>query len=220
MPSFDRSRYKVVKPDSSRALPIQASHRWVFAHHPLSWEVADIDGRPRWIPRLRRLTIMPGANGVDKRGDDREYLFTLTQNGWTVIENGGPAGVYADEVIARNGTAWLDRWCTPHEYAPGRVKIRRTDEQRAEFQAWCADLVDVGALPEPDPVLLEEVCERFEDMHIRRMLSQETMPAVAIKLERARAKLARMRAASLRAEAEAKPKPKPRRRRSKAASNA
>jgi hypothetical protein len=214
MPSFDRDRFRVVKPDSSRALPISAGHRWIFAHHPLSWEVADIDGTARWVPKLRRIPVVPGANGVRKGGDDREMLYALQRNGWTVIENGGAAGVYADECIARNGTVWLDRWCTPHEFAPGRVKIRRTDEQREEYQRWCADLVDAGALPEPDPVLLEEVCERYEDTHIRRHLSREMEPSIARKLERARATLAKMREASLRAPELAE---KPKRRRARAA---
>jgi hypothetical protein len=209
MPSFEKDRYRVVKPDSSRALPLNRGPRWVFAHHPLSWEVHDVDGGPRWVPKLRRIPVVPGSNGVRKGGDDRELMFSLQQNGWTVIENGGPAGVYADECIARNGTIWLDRWCTPHEYAPGRCKIRRTDDQRQEFVQWCAGLVDAGALPEPDPVLLEEVCERFHDTHIRRHLSRETVPSVAAQLVKARAEHARMLAASLRsAQAEEKPAPK------------
>ena len=214
MPSFDRDRFRVVKPDSSRTLPIPAEPRWVYAHHPMRWEVHDIDGVARWVPLLQAVPILPGANGVRSNGDDRDMLFALQRNGWTIIENGGPAGVYADECIARGGTVWLNRWSTPHEYAPGRVKIRRTDEQREAFIRWCANLVDVGALPEPDPVLLEEVCERYEDIHIRRLLSRELEPTIARKLEKERAELERMRGASLRAP---EPAEKPKRRRAAAA---
>ena len=63
-------------------------------------------------------------------------------------------------------------------------------------------------------MLLEEVCERYEDTHIRRHLSREMEPSIARKLERARATLAKMREASLRAP---EPAEKPKRRRARAA---
>lgn len=200
MPSFDRETAKVNRPSSGRGLPLRASPRWVYAAHPLSWEVQDVDGVDRWVPRLRLLTIRPGVNGVNKNGDTRDYFFALQNEGWTIIDNGGPAGEYQDEVYCKTGgTAWLDRWCTPHEYAPGRVKIRRTEEQRAAFAKWRAGLVDAGALPKPDPILLEEVIERYEDTHIRRNLSRELEPSIGIKIEKARAAVERMRGAKVEA---------------------
>ena len=199
MAQFETKRFRIQKPDAHKVLPIPAGDRWIFGHHPESWEVEEIDGVDRWVPVLRRFMVTPGCNGVRENGDSSKMEYRFSRDGWTFIENGGKAGEYAYECAARGGSVWLDVWVTPHEFAPGKVKRVMTDDKRAEYIGWRAALVDNGAIDEPDHFLLEHVMELFEDNHITRHIARMGDVAVATKVAIAQKRLDRMKGAVLHA---------------------
>jgi len=199
MPSFSPDRFRVERTESARVLPVPASHRWIYAHHPEGWEVAEVDGADRWVPSLRRFRLVPGVNGTDMHGNSSKLQYRFGQLGWTFIENGGPAGTYSFECAARGGFVWLDKWTTINEYVPGKVKKVMTPEARADFNLWRAGLVDSGALKAPEPFMLEHICETYHDTHIDRLAALAGNVAVDRKVVKAEKMYARMLAASLEA---------------------
>lgn len=157
-------------------LNVQPNHPFWLVHwkgRPGSWDVADIDGKPVWLPVLNAYPIVEGANGVRTLGKGESpskrienALVKLQTEGAILVEPGVPVdgavlppGVdvgpgYLRETDCRGGKFYHHAWDIPRNPLPGRPRVPNVDRER--FDRWRLSLVTSGVIPLPDPQVIED----------------------------------------------------------------
>ena len=200
MATFDRAAHVLPPTAAATRLPLEGGNVWYYAAHPGAWDVVEIDGATRWVPKMRKLPFKKGANGINNDGAIGAYMQWLTANGWQVVGNNpNPSHWlhYADMLPGRGGNVMIDVWTTIHQPSANKVKLRREPEQVEEFNRWRARLVDEGVVKAPEPITIDDLIDDYEQQRVKRLMGKDQKPIIVERLEQARAELARMRAASL-----------------------
>lgn len=198
MPRFDKEANRVATTATIEVLPVLGGRLWQYAHAPNAWEVAEVDGVTRWLPVLRKLPFVKGANGVRHNGDTGQFETALTARGWTILRNNpNPKHIlhYADAYPAVGGNVLVDRFTEIYKISPRKCRMRMEPDGRAEYDRWRAALVDQGYIEPPQEIVIEDIVDEYESRTVRRLMGKEQKPIIAEKLEAARAKLAVMRSA-------------------------
>lgn len=160
----------------SAAVAAKPNAPFLLVHHEArrgSWEVADVDGKPVWLPVLLESRMVPGANGfatVDRGGRPEkmwEGAVVNFQRGGSIVlkPDAEHAGVkYLTSQPAkdpRNGASgnhwhlWCETVKVPR-HAEGKVRVIR---DHAAYNAWRAKLVLDGIIPHPEEEVTDWVRE-------------------------------------------------------------
>lgn len=204
MATFDKSTHRAQRTQAGSFLPVPASNNWLFMWRATDYEVATVNGVDRWVPRLSRQPLVKGVNGIRENGDASLFYAFLQSNGWNILENAARDDDpmhYADRYNARpdntgRTTVMIDRWTDIHRVG-NEVRIRRSDEQAQAFDEWRAWLIDSGRIPPVDPIIVEDICEKFYEHAVRRLMRKQQTPEVAERLEQNKAFHARMKKAHI-----------------------
>ena len=178
-------------------LPMRAEPDFTLGHYPTEWEMVETENGLEWLPRLKKLALVPGVNGVrqTRNGvDDRIARTTYTDQGWTLI----PRDLgYVTAYPTTSGTTYLLTWDRPKRLG-NRCIVKHNAFRRS--------LIEDGVIERPDPDALEAIAERLRRT-IARNEKNAHIAGVAEKIEADRELLAAMRE---------EPKPKKRGRKTKA----
>lgn len=196
------------------AVAAKPNSPFMLVHHEArrgSWEVADVDGKPVWLPVLLESRMVPGANGfatVDRGGRPEKMWEGAVVN----FQRGGSIVLKPDAEICgvrylksqpatdpRNGASgqhwhlWCETVKVPR-HAEGKVRVIR---DLAVYNAWRAKLVLDNVIPHPEEDVTDwvrESAQRDLDAALALRAPAEIRdPAVAA----AKAALARIEAAKL-----------------------
>ena len=146
-----------------------------------------------WLPGLGYMRGDPGCGGVDKGGDDVFARVEVQRRGWNVLpwdvladmRGGWP---YIKQYDCRGGVYHCEFWETPR-FVGNRMMESATDaEGRREF---LRELMRVGIIPPPDPVLLSSKVEA-ERAQLQRILNQPPSAGQAQAQERYEGQVAAM----------------------------
>lgn len=163
---------------------------FVLAHFPTEWELVEEDGDYWWLPRLKKLGISGGVNGVrvdrgrvqfaNAKTDYEARGFTLISEDSVIQAGPGnlPEGGYRVEYPGTNGKVHLCRWDVP-KVLGGQVIIKTCAKTHNAFRR---SLVEQGIIGQPDPDALEIVTERMRT-RIARKAKQAHIPAVKAEIE-------------------------------------
>ena len=172
----------------STVLPMRRTPDFTLGHYPTEWEMVETENGLEWLPRLKKLALVPGVNGVrqTRNGvDDRIARTTYADRGWTLIPR--ELG-YVTAYPTTSGTTYLLTWDVPKRL--GNQCILKHDGPG--YNAFRRSLIVDGIIERPDPDALEAITER-----LRRTISRNEKNAhlagVADKLEADRELLAAMR---------------------------
>ena len=169
-------------------LPMRAEPDFTLGHYPTEWEMVETENGLEWLPRLKKLALVPGVNGVrqTRNGvDDRIARTTYTDQGWTLI----PRDLgYVTAYPTTSGTTYLLTWDRPKRL--GNRCIVKHDDQG--FNAFRRSLIEGGVIERPDPDALEAIAERLRRT-IARNEKNAHIAGVAEKIEADRELLAAMR---------------------------
>ncbi|TXH50965.1 MAG: hypothetical protein E6Q97_19350 [Desulfurellales bacterium] len=129
-------------------LPAYASEHPYFTllYHPLRW--GWLSGR--WLPILRKLSLTPGSQNVDKQGDPSMAIAVESQQGWIAVPHTVlPGEDYVVAYAARGGLAHFSRW-EKLKLLGGRLTTSSDEHGYADYlERVCARL---GWTPDPDVV--------------------------------------------------------------------
>ena len=164
-------------------LPARPTPKFVYCHHPNSWEFhADLG----WIPRVKKIPLIPGVNGCRKGPSGAQPVLTrLRSDGWIVLDEDGPVVRTGDDgdLVRDNGylykwegtggPIYQDAWTRPSVIGVGpSAKVDWTSQyDREGFAAWRAMLRDKGMVPAATPAVLAEAC-KVQERRSRRRLSE------------------------------------------------
>ena len=169
-------------------LPMRAEPDFTLGHYPTEWEMVETENGLEWLPRLKKLALVPGVNGVrqTRNGvDDRIARTTYTDQGWPLI----PRDLgYVTAYPTTTGTTYLLTWDRPKRL--GNRCIVKHDDQG--FNAFRRSLIEGGVIERPDPDALEASAERLRRT-IARNEKNAHIAGVAEKIEADRELLAAMR---------------------------
>lgn len=215
--------------DVGMQLPLgQAGFPFIYKHHPRSWCLGEVDGKPVLLPELARVILEPGCGVVRQRRRDEteestwhDQIRAIERDGETVImakddvpaaclPSGVPPGKYRRKVQVRDivsreaGVQYVTAWDIPLPSIPGEPLGFETD--RVAFDRWRLHLVSSGAIARPTPQVLREVVDRA----VRRAdrVKATLWPTNEVKLERvaeAEAELTAARTAAVNSTKPAKP---------------
>ncbi|MBT7101757.1 hypothetical protein HN937_30550 [Candidatus Poribacteria bacterium] len=128
-----------------------------YKWHPARWSVF----AGEWLPQLGRLYADPGVANVSDGGGMKTAWSEANARGWhkiphaavRLVDEGRDTYVKAFDV--RQGTGigkhHMSIFETPKQI--GSRVIIKTDEER--YRSWLRALVDTGAIPAPDPDILD-----------------------------------------------------------------
>jgi len=169
-------------------LPMRAEPDFTLGHYPTEWEMVETENGLEWLPRLKKLALVPGVNGVrqTRNGvDDRIARTTYTDQGWTLI----PRDLgYVTAYPTTSGTTYLLTWDRPKRLG-NRCIVKHDDQGFNDFRR---SLIEGGVIERPDPDALEAIAERLRRT-IARNEKNAHIAGVAEKIEADRELLAAMR---------------------------
>ena len=163
-------------------LPGWPRPKFIYAHSPMSWEWSV--EHERFLPRLKRINIMPGTSGIRKgAGGHAPMIANLQSQGWTVLpddmqviytDEGGKLAKDTHYMVAyqgRRGTTYADVWERPVVIGGGAsASVDWSSLYDVDgFNAWRASLLDSGAVPPPNPAVLAGLVQRQERRAGRRI---------------------------------------------------
>ncbi len=162
-------------------LPGRPSPRFIWAHHPDSWEFMD----GQWLPRLKKIPLIDGVNGCKKGPNGHiPVLNALRQDRWVPLDEDGTIKVTdpaTGQVIedkgylcawdGQKGTHYSDAWGTPLLIGAGRqLKVDwSTEYDHQGFDAWRRWLVDSGTIEPPSPAVEARVIKTQANRAKRRI---------------------------------------------------
>jgi hypothetical protein len=203
---------------SSDLLKCQPNYKFIFAHSMESWEfVEGPDGEGEWLPRLKRLSLNPGANGIKgtrKTPDWRFFRLYLEGQGWTIVSPevetvtwDGEEFIEADDgYLFSTGCTWsasgqtftgkryLDPWDRPVDGIRGADF--RSHRDRIGFAEWRRRLVESGAIKPPSPAVINAEIRRQRTRADRNLSAYAGNTHVASRVDAARKRYDKMKAAS------------------------
>ena len=187
---------------------------FLYMSHPFAWYWHEGEGGGEWLPRLLRMVIQPGVNGVRRDGSTGPARTMAAERGATVIEYSDPRlGRWADYVQVfenTNGHKIHKSIFDSVRVIAGRVRWKH---DREEYMAFLRHLLSSGVIDPIDPDVAHELAERERSTLARLEQREARNPAdrnLAAQAEAQRQRLAAMLSAAT------PPKPKRRKRRAKA----
>ena len=168
--------------------------RFFFRHWPREWEVEEVDGKPKWLPRLSPHILRAGSGNIRTLSPGEAHLphrayesavMNARREGWVYFDpdeevpseflpQGVPRGGYLRglDCVSRSGgpgTRWVTAWTVPVKTLPGERQLWSFD--REGFNRWRAHLVESGAVEAPDPNVMKRYLSRIS-RHISRNKSK------------------------------------------------
>ena len=119
--------------------------------HPQRWEL----NGGELLPKLGRLAVEPGVNGVDKHGDPSLAFVSAEQRGWKIL----PWDVIADGYVRVHqgnfGAVHLTKWQQPRQI--GNRCILKHDADG--YRQFLREMLAAGIIDPPDPDLIDAMIE-------------------------------------------------------------
>lgn len=210
-PTGKRTRASATKVTSitDERLPGKPTPKFVYAHHPNSWEFHLEHG---WIPYVKKIPLVPGVNGCRKGARGVQPVLTrLASEGWIVIDEDCPIVLTGSDgdLIKDNGylyrwegirgAIYQDAWSSPSVIGTGpAAKVDwQTQYDRVGFAAWRAMLVEKRLVPPASAAVLAEAV-KVQTTRSRRRLAEghDGNPHVQAQVKREMSKLDAMIAAA------------------------
>ena len=192
-------------------LPSSVASRapFLYMSHPFSWTWSDEEGPGEWLPRLLRMTIQPGVNGVRRDGSTTPARTMAAERGGSVIEYNDPRlGKWQDYVQAfetKNGRRVHRSIFESVRVIAGRVRWK---QDRSEYLAFLRHLVASGIIPPIDPDVAHELTGRERSTLQRLKQRSARNPADPNLAARVEAQQARVDAMTGAGRPVAQPKPR------------
>ena len=156
--AFDFENQNGTIPQPIRAVAPKLNHApsppFFLKWHPQRWEL--VEGE--LLPKLGRLAVEPGVNGVDKNGDPSLAFVSAKQRGWRVIGWDVITDGYVRVHQGNFGKVHLTKWQTPKQI--GNRCIIKHDAQG--YRQFLRELVASSVISKPDPDLLDAMIKERE----------------------------------------------------------
>ena len=169
-------------------LPEAPRPDFYMMHHPDSWEPVEVEpDQWEWLPKLKKLLLVPGVNGVRSSGrggvDDGPARINFERQGFKIL----PRDLgYVTRYTARNGRpTFFASWEIPVAIG-NRVALRLDEDHYLEFRR---SLVESGLVAPPEPEALDIVLEDLKH-RINRNGTQIHIPGAKAVVDKATAKKA------------------------------
>lgn len=193
------------RPGAQR-LPEMPRPDFYLMHHPERWEPVETEGGDwEWLPKLKRLLLVPGVNGVRATAggvDDSHARINFENQGWHLLPR--DLGYVVRYPCRTAAPSHYTLWDTPVVMGR-RVVLRHDTEGYNQFRR---ELVTSGTIPPPEPEALEVILNDLQH-RIDRNSAQIHVPLAKAVVDKATAK----RAGARKAATKAAKKPAPRKRR-------
>lgn len=195
-PSGIQPREITPAPAQAARLPHKRSPQFFYKFHPRRWHMVEIEGEQCWVPLLGTLRIVPGLNGVDRRGEIQDAKNNAERDGWVLL----PWSLTPDTknyIVAwpaQGGDYHCSRWETPRQVG-GRTLKSKVDSDG--YNKWCKWLVDEGHVPQPDPEVLGLVqIDQQEKIVQNKIMREGANPEAKEGIEAAKKRLEDMKEAT------------------------
>lgn len=163
---------------------IQASpnHPFYLRHLPTGWDIATVDGKPCWLPTIKKHSLRPGVGLIRTIDEDEEPFDAYAraferarQKGWTYLSpaevipakflpENVPAGSYMRTVPCKErfssskGTYYLEAWQVPDAVLPDEGQTFTFHDE--PYNRWRKWLVESGQIKPPAPRILQRLRKR------------------------------------------------------------
>ena len=161
-----------------------------FIAHPNRWDLFDGE----LLPVLGKLRLQPGIEGVRQNGDHMIAKAAKERRGWEVIPwnvvtctaRGQQYPEYLHYFDGSKGRIYIEIWCTPIQVRGGTPSWKTDIEGYKQF---LRDLVAAGAVPDPDPALLDNLEARLQSSIDRMVPRADRSPAIQRQVDRCQKQL-------------------------------
>lgn len=184
----------VEAPTGGEKLFAAPTPKFLFMHHPNTWDLVETDDGYEILPMLTKFQLIPGLNGIKHRAgggvDSTAARAAFMDQGWVFIENekGGDGG-YLREYDGYLGKVYVDKWSKPRSLGHGSRARVVWDVDLKGYNDFRRSLMDSGDIGRPDPAALNWKIELL-DKRIGRKIKSSHIPKIAKDLEVAQAKQA------------------------------
>lgn len=174
---------------------IRPQKRFAYIVYPKSWEYVDGAG---FLPVLRRIVAMPGANGVNRRGSISRAVSTAIEKGATYIDPKDPRlGDFMDYVQyydTDTGGKWFVDFCQKATILPGGEILWNADEAVEEMKVFRRHLVDQHIVPPMVNEVFLWLLNREQRTHDNLLARSAQNPHLAKRAEQVAKRIEAMRA--------------------------
>ena len=183
---------------ATQRIPKQANSNWRYMHHPTSWSLEYVEDskkkekKPIWLPKLSRLVLRPGVNGVGGTQDAPQTALARLQaqdRGNIIIDPNEHD--YLRVYPAIGGELTVNKWAKI-ENLGGKIFISSDDEGFAQFRK---DLVSEGIVDPPHEQIIAGLILKQSEI-ITMHNSKPHIPAAVAQATDADQKLADMHKAT------------------------
>jgi hypothetical protein len=178
-------------------LSLPASPGWVALAHPAQWApVCDMSGQWHVLPKLRRITLLPGVGlvgiGRDSAGarvaDPRRAIADAVADGsvevprCAVEANGEAFADYCVRYPTKGGAAHVWAWERPELARAGRSIVTIDRDAQVAFLRWVAS--DLLGMDGPEPDTLDEFRGTMRAQARRLIIGAQRSPTRRAALDR------------------------------------
>jgi len=203
-----------VRDDRLRAKP---NYKFLYIHWPGQWELVNDGGKHELLPRVRKISLMPGSNGVGWRRQDSTdpadvdlsmlYLW-LEKEGATRIDpvrtpvcyTGDDGELFMDDEpgylwsmgLADGHKLYIDPWDNPTQKRGAKGGVDWSGRDVEGFRAWRSMLAAEGIIPPPEPEDLTALIE-LQSIRVERHTKRAAgNPAIQKRVEMEQGRLSAM----------------------------
>ncbi len=177
---------------TSDRLPCGPNSPFIYCWSGDYYGAEEEDGTVDFLPRVKRLPMVPGCNGVKGHFAHPQWapmLSWLQQTGWQYIPLAGPVVYYEDGVLVEDdcyilslpcrdpvkgtmGKCYLSVWDRPTVEGRGvHASVNwGTHRDNKGFRAWLRFLMDEGTIPRPTQGIVERALTLQRKRAIRHVV--------------------------------------------------
>ncbi len=198
---LNKPKPDVATVDAADGLPVAGRNvrpqkRFAYLVYPKSWEYIDGFG---FLPVLRRVVAMPGANGVSSRGSISRAVSSAIEKGGTYIDpKDQRLGEYMDYVQyydCDTGGKWYVDFCQKATVLPGGEIMWNATEAGPEMMKFRAHLRDCGIVPALAFEVYSWLVGREQNKHDNLLARSAQNPHLGKRATAAAERIDKMRAA-------------------------
>ena len=175
----------VAAPIGSNKLFSKCTPKFLFMHHPNTWDLVETSDGWEVLPMLTKFQLIPGLNGVKHSAggaiDSTAARASFMDRGWTFIDNkaAGNDG-YLREYEGSSGPIYVDKWSTPRTLGHGGRARVVWDSDVEGYNDFRRSLLESGIIAKPDPAALDlkiellrkRVERKVKNAHIEHVAGQ------------------------------------------------
>jgi len=180
---------RVVKsPTASHKLNSPRTPKFIFMHHPNTWDLVETENSWEILPLLTKFQLIAGLNGVKLRPgggvDSTAARAAFMDQGWTFIPVEKIKDGYLREFDGTRGPIYVDKWTLPRKIGSSVNAKVVWDTDQEGYNSFRRSLLEDGTIDKPDPSTLEWKIELLKK-RIGRKIKSSHIPQVQKEIDEA-----------------------------------